>query len=187
MAMIKMTRRLDFLPELLVSVVENFRNAGASTAHAGAGHRYIVARKDSKPLLILHVEDDENDAILFRKACERAGLPARIQRVESVEEATSYLTGDGPYADRAEYPLPQIVILDLKMPRVDGFEFLKWLRHTEVFALLPVLVFTASISREDKCRAMAEGANSYFIKPASFEALVKMVAGFGVPNEGQWN
>jgi DNA-binding response OmpR family regulator len=70
---------------------------------------------------------------------------------------------------------------------MDGFEFLKWLRHAEGLASLPVLVFTASVSREDKSRAIAEGANSYFIKPASFDALVKMVEGFGIPNEGRWN
>jgi CheY-like chemotaxis protein len=146
-----------------------------------------VARKDSKPLLILHVEDDENDAILFQKACDRAGLPAQTHRVDSADTAKAYLLGEGIYADRVHYPLPQIVVLDLKMPRMDGFEFLKWLRGSEAFAKLPVLVFTASISREDKSRAMAEGASSYFVKPASFEALVKMVEGFGGPNEGRWN
>jgi two-component system response regulator len=146
-----------------------------------------VARKDSKPLLILHVEDDENDAILFQKACEKAGLPAQTHRVDSADVAKAYLQGEGIYIDRVRYPLPQIIVLDLKMPRMDGFEFLKWLRHTEVFASLPVLVFTASVSREDKSRALAEGANSYFIKPASFEALVKMVGNFGIPNEGRWN
>jgi CheY-like chemotaxis protein len=146
-----------------------------------------VARKDSKPLLILHVDDDENDAILFQKACERAGLPARTFRVDAADVAKAYLLGEGIYGDRARYPLPQIVVLDLKMPRMDGFEFLKWLRHAEGLASLPVLVFTASVSREDKSRAIAEGANSYFIKPASFDALVKMVEGFGIPNEGRWN
>ena len=146
-----------------------------------------MARKDHKPLLILHVEDDENDAILFRKACERAGLPAETIRVDAADHARSYLLGEGIYADRTLYPLPQIIVLDLKMPRMDGFEFLKWLRQNKSFASLPVLVFTASISREDKSRAMAEGASSFFIKPASFEALVKMVAGFGIPNEGRWN
>jgi CheY-like chemotaxis protein len=146
-----------------------------------------VARKDAKPLLILHVEDDENDAILFQKACERAGLPAQTFRVEAADIAKSYLLGEGAYADRVQYPLPQIVVLDLKMPRMNGFEFLNWIRHDERFAGIPVLVFTASISREDKSRAMAEGASSFFIKPSSFDALVQMVAGFGVPNEGRWN
>jgi CheY-like chemotaxis protein len=146
-----------------------------------------VARKDSKPLLILHVEDDENDAILFGKACERAGLPAQTHRVAAADEAKAYLLGEGIYADRLLFPIPQIIVLDLKMPRMDGFDFLKWLRGTAAFAKIPVLVFTASISREDKSRALAEGASSYFIKPASFDALVKMVAGFGVPNEERWN
>lgn len=146
-----------------------------------------MARKDPKPLLILHVEDDENDAILFRRACERAGLPAQIHRVEAADEARAYLLGEGNFVDRARHPLPHIIVLDLKMPRMDGFEFLKWLRQNKSFASLPVLVFTASISREDKSRAIAEGASSFFIKPASFEALVKMVAGFGIPNEGRWN
>ena len=146
-----------------------------------------MARKDHKPLLILHVEDDENDAILFRKACERAGLPAELHRVEAADHAKAYLLGDGIYGDRARYPLPQIIVLDLKMPRMDGFEFLKWLRGEEKFTAIPVLVFSASISREDKSRAIAEGANSFFVKPASFDALVKMVAGFGAPRDGQWN
>jgi CheY-like chemotaxis protein len=148
---------------------------------------HIVARKDAKPLLILHVEDDENDAILFQKACERAGLPVQTFHVAAADEAKSYLRGEGKYADRVRYPFPQIIVLDLKMPRLDGFEFLKWLRQTESFAALPALVFTASVSREDKSRAIAEGANSYFVKPASFEALVKMVEGFGVHDQGRWN
>ena len=146
-----------------------------------------MARKDAKPLLILHVEDDENDAILFQKACERAALPAQTFRVDAADVAKAYLLGEGAYADRVRYPLPQIIVLDLKMPRMDGFEFLKWLRQDEKFSATPVLVFSASISREDKSRAMAEGASSYFVKPSSFDALVKMVAGFGTPNEDRWN
>ncbi len=137
--------------------------------------------------MILHVEDDENDAILFQKACERAGLPVQIHRVEAADTAKAYLLGQGLYTDRSVYPLPQVIVLDLKLPRMDGFAFLKWLRSEQQFAGLPALVFTASVSREDKSRAMLEGASSYFIKPASFEALVKMVEGFGMPNGDQLN
>ncbi|HXT13573.1 MAG TPA: response regulator [Candidatus Angelobacter sp.] len=143
-----------------------------------------MARKDSKPLLILHVEDDDNDALLFAKACERAGLPVQTFRVESADLARSYLLAEGLFADRVKYPLPQVIVLDLKMPRMNGFEFLKWLRQIPDFAGLPALVFTASVSNDDRTRALAEGASSYFVKPASFEALVKMVAGFGMPNPG---
>jgi CheY-like chemotaxis protein len=146
-----------------------------------------VARKDSKQLLILHIEDDENDALLFQKACDRAGLPAVVQRVEAADEAMAYLLGEGVFGDRARFPMPHVIVLDLKMPRLDGFQFLKWLRQTEEFAAMPVLIFTASISREDKSRAIAEGANSYFIKPNSFEALVKLVEGMGMPGGGRLN
>lgn len=150
--------------------------------------RRIVAKLDSNPLLILHVEDEENDAILFSRACERAGLPAEVRNVVSVDQAKAYLVGEGVYADRVLYPLPQIILLDLKLPRVDGYELLKWLRQTEPFAAIPTLVFTASISQEDKSRAMAEGASSYFVKPATFDALVKFVAGFGTPpSPERWN
>ena len=141
-----------------------------------------MARKDYKPLLILHVEDDDNDAILFARACERAGLPADLHRVADGEQARDYILGAGAYADRMKNPLPQILILDLKMPRMDGFEFLKWLRSEHLMTALPVLVFTASVSREDKSRALAEGANSYFVKPASFDALVQMVQCFRTPD-----
>ena len=144
---------------------------------------HSVARKDSSPLLILHVEDDENDALLFAKACERAGLPAKVFHVEAADFAKAYLLGEGVYQDRSLYPVPHIIVLDLKLPRMDGFQFLNWLRHSENFAALPVLVFTASMSREDKSRAIAEGASSYFIKPSSFEALVKIVEGMGAPND----
>jgi two-component system response regulator len=140
-----------------------------------------VARKDFNPLLILHVEDDENDALLFQKACERAGLPAKVFRVEAADQAMAYLLGEGVYSDRSLFPVPQIIVLDLKMPRMDGFQFLKWVRQSENFASLPVLIFTASVSSDDKSRAITEGASSYFIKPSSFDALVKLVEGMGTP------
>jgi CheY-like chemotaxis protein len=146
-----------------------------------------VARKDFKTLQILHVEDDDNDAILLAKACERAKLPAELHRVVDGEQAKSYLLAQGDFTDRFKHPLPQIIILDLKMPRMDGFEFLKWLRADDKLSRLPVLVFTASMSREDKSRAMAEGADSYFVKPASFETLVQMVQLFRSPESGQLN
>lgn len=174
-----------FVPELLL-----FVGVSASRRRHPRTQAYpldFVARKDSKPLLILHVEDDENDAHLFQKACERAGLAAKVFRVEAADVAKAYLLGEGIYGDRSLYPLPQVILLDLKMPRMDGFQFLKWLRQTEAFAGLPVLIFTASMSREDKSRAIADGANSFFVKPSSFEALVKLVEGIGLPNEGRWN
>lgn len=133
-----------------------------------------MARQD-KSLKILHVEDDDNDAVLLAKACEEAGLPVVLRRVPDANRAKSYLLGVDDYADRFENPIPQIIVLDLKLPGGNGFEFLRWLRAQECFDDLPVLVFTASLSSEDKLRAEEEGADSYFVKPISFDAWVRMV------------
>jgi DNA-binding response OmpR family regulator len=146
-----------------------------------------VAKQHLNPLTILHVEDDENDALLFAKACDRAGLPVILQRVRDAEDGRTYLLGEGNYTDRLRFPLPQIIILDLKLPRMSGFEFLIWIRKEATLATLPVLVFTSSLSREDKSRALAEGANSYFVKPATFEALVQMVEFFRAPDPNHLN
>ena len=139
-----------------------------------------MARQDLKRFILLHVEDDEDDALLFAKACERAEVSAQLHRVRNGEEAKDYLLGQSHYADRLKHPLPEVMVLDLKLPGMNGFEFLKWLRGQDGFAALPVLVFTSSLSRDDKTRALAEGASSYFVKPASFDALVQMVGGFKV-------
>jgi CheY-like chemotaxis protein len=128
------------------------------------------------------VEDDDNDALLFEKACQRAELPVALQRMLDGEAARAYLLGEGPYVDRVRHPLPQVIVLDLKLPRMSGFEFLIWIRTQKAFADIPVLVFTASLSREDKNRALAEGARSFFVKPASFEALVQIVQHFQLPD-----
>lgn len=140
-----------------------------------------MARRNSRPLTILHVEDDDNDAILLGKACERAKLPTILCRVADVEQAKAYMIGLDDFIDREHFPLPQVIILDLKFPGASGFEFLAWLRAQKEFSSVPVLVFTSSLSRHDKSQAMAQGASSYFVKPASFEALVQMVNLFQAP------
>jgi DNA-binding response OmpR family regulator len=138
-------------------------------------------------LTILHVEDDDNDAILFAKACTRAQLPVVLHRVADGEVAKAYLSGDGVFMDRLVYPLPQVIILDLKLPGITGFDFLIWLRQQPEHAATPVLVFTASLSREDKTRAISSGATSFFVKPASFEALVHLVGALRMAGPGEMN
>jgi DNA-binding response OmpR family regulator len=147
----------------------------------------VVARQDLKPLTILHVEDDDNDALLLAKACQRAQLPVILQRVSDGEAARNYLVGEADYADRLRYPVPNVVVLDLKLPCMNGFDFLHWFRQQSMFSEIYVLVFTSSLSRDDKARAIAEGANSYFVKPASFEALVQMVGRFNLPQSPDAN
>src|SRR5947209_2098295 len=104
-------------------------------------------------LIILHVEDNREDIALLTKACGAAGLPADFHEVSSGADAVAYLNGDGAFADRERHPLPNVIVLDLRMPGMDGFEFLRWLRAGSKFRNLPVLVFTQLATAADKARA----------------------------------
>ena len=126
----------------------------------------------ARAITILHVEDDANDVLLFRHACKRAGLNAQVQSVTDGEEAIDYLNGSGPFADRQEYPLPALLLLDLKMPRVTGFDVLEWLRHQEELRRTPVIVLSSSNHDRDVRRAYDLGANSYLLKPVGLEGLL---------------
>jgi CheY-like chemotaxis protein len=130
-----------------------------------------------RPLRILHIEDSENDLILFDKACEAAGLPAVFHPAANGTEAVAYLKGDGPFHDRSRHPLPDIIVLDLNLPGMGGFDFLRWLREESGLST-PVLVFTVSARAEDKDRAIAAGAAGYFVKPRDFESLVRLTESF---------
>lgn len=131
-----------------------------------------------RALRILHIEDSEEDTLLFGRACEAVGLSATFSVVRDGFEAVAYIKGQGKFSDRERFPQPDLIVLDLKMPGMDGFDFLRWLRHEAGLLLLPVLVFTHSTSMEDKLRARKEGATGYFVKPKDFETLVRLVESF---------
>ncbi|MBA2848957.1 response regulator [Thermosulfuriphilus ammonigenes] len=130
--------------------------------------------------LILLVEDDPNDVILIKRAFDRARIANPIQVAQDGEEAIAYLAGSEPYHDRSLYPLPMLVLLDLKMPRKSGFDVLAWIRAQEVLRRLPVVVLTSSKDTPDINRAYDLGANSYLVKPVAFEALIEMVKTLGL-------
>ncbi len=132
------------------------------------------------PSLILLVEDDPNDVILIRRAFDKARIANPIQLVRDGEEAIAYLAGTPPYDDRRRYPLPMLLLLDLKMPRKSGFEVLAWLRQQPHLRRLPVVVLTSSKDTPDIDRAYDLGANSYLVKPVAFEALIDMVKILGL-------
>lgn len=125
--------------------------------------------------VILLVEDSEADAFLVRRAFERVGAKHRLEHVKNGEEAINYLAGEGVYADRTLYPVPSLVLLDLKMPLRDGFEVLTWIRGRPELARVPVLVLTLSDRREDIKRAYDSGANSFLVKPMEFEGLLGLI------------
>lgn len=124
---------------------------------------------------ILHVEDDPNDVLLVQYACRRIASRPRVETVANGEEAIAYLKGQDPFSDRQRHPLPQLVLLDLKMPRVNGFEVLQWIRQHEQLRRTPVIVLTSSNHGTDVRRAYDAGANSYLVKPVIFEELVEML------------
>ena len=124
---------------------------------------------------ILLVEDEENDATLVKMAFNRNNLQNPVQWVQDGLEAIAYLNGEGVYADRAKYPFPEVLILDLKMPRMSGLELLSWIREHPEYRVIPTIIMTSSRMERDIDNAYTLGANTYMVKPSSFEELAKMV------------
>src|SRR5712671_694306 len=125
--------------------------------------RYVRMRDSTKFLM---VDDDRNDSLLVHEVF-RKRAHCQLTTVHDGAEAMNYLLGKGCFRDRAQYPLPHVILLDLKMPRVDGFEFLHWLRHEapRPLRLLPVIVMSSSDDPRDVRRAYELGVNSYLLKP----------------------
>ncbi len=128
-----------------------------------------------KPEHILLAKDNEDYALLFRRALLSARIDASLDVVHDGQEAINYLTGADPYADREKHPFPKLFLLDLKMPRMDGFEVLSAVRQRLGFTRLPVIVLTHSDNPADVRRAYELGATSYFRKPDSLEGLDEMI------------
>lgn len=124
---------------------------------------------------ILLVEDDPNDVFLMQRALRKAKLANPLQVVEDGEKAIAYLDGQDPYADRALYPLPVLILLDLKLPRKPGLEVLVWLRQQPGLKRIPVVVLTSSKERTDVNRAYDLGSNSYLVKPVGLEEMLELV------------
>lgn len=124
---------------------------------------------------ILLVEDDPNDVILIRRAFSKANIPNPLQVVDDGEMAVNYLSGNGNYSNRVHYPIPILVLLDLKMPRKSGLEVLQWIRQHEQLKRLPVIILTSSRENADIDRAYEIGVNSYLVKPVTFDALLGLV------------
>ena len=117
----------------------------------------------SGTLTILHAEDDQNDLLFIRRAFERAGLKP-IHTSPDGDDALQYLQGLGPYSDRKAHPYPDILITDLKMPKLTGFELLEWIAsHPD--HRLPVVVVSGSAQQSDIKLAYSLGACCYFVKP----------------------
>jgi len=126
-------------------------------------------------LPILLVEDNPDDVFLFTRALSKARRPHPLHVVSSGREAIDYLSGAGKYSDRNAFPLPDLIMLDLKMPIVSGFDVLKWIRTDGMARLIPVIVLSSSALTEDVNHAYSLGANAYMVKPADAGALERLI------------
>ena len=127
--------------------------------------------------LILLVEDSRDDAFFLRRAFLKAGLSHPIVDVRNGQQAVNYLSGNALYADRSLYPMPKMVLVDLKMPLMDGFELLAWLQSQPELEQLAVIVISSSDHASDKEKAIKLGAKDYFVKPNTPEELVQLAEG----------
>jgi len=116
---------------------------------------------------LLLVEDSANDITIMKRALDHACIKTSLHIVEDGETEIAYLSGVGEFADRQRYPLPGVVFLDLKLPRLAGDDVLAWIRQREDLAFIMVVVLTSSEDPEDLKRAYRLGANSYLVKSSS--------------------
>jgi CheY-like chemotaxis protein len=124
---------------------------------------------------ILLVEDDANDVFFMKRAMKLAGMPNPVQVASDGRQAIHYLDGTGEYSDRARFPLPSLVLLDLKLPHVMGLDVLKWIRKQPDLRMIIVLIFTSSKLPADIQKAYFLGANSYLVKPSEPEELAQRI------------
>ncbi|HYV98977.1 MAG TPA: response regulator [Gemmatimonadaceae bacterium] len=126
----------------------------------------------NQPVLV--VEDDDNDVLFVQRAFKHAGILNPLQIVRNGDDAVAYLEGSGTFSDREKYPLPVFMLLDLKMPRRSGLEVLQWVKERDGLRRIPIVVLTSSKNEKDVNRAYELGANSYLVKPVSFEGLIEL-------------
>jgi CheY-like chemotaxis protein len=125
--------------------------------------------------IILLADDSEADVVLLERAFAHMGIDVLLHVVADGAEAIAYLQGEGRYGQREEFPLPDLLLLDLKMPLANGFEVIEWVRAQPRLAALRIVVLTTSDQSRDIDRAHRLGANSFLVKPVSFDDFKVMV------------
>jgi DNA-binding response OmpR family regulator len=129
--------------------------------------------------VVLLVEDDPADAHLVQRAFKKAGLEVPMFRLGNGDDAVAYLNGDPPYENRAAFPMPAVILLDIKLPRRSGLEVLQWVRSRKnAVRRIPVVIFTSSRHVSDINTAYESGANSYLAKPETSSQLLAIAEAF---------
>jgi CheY-like chemotaxis protein len=125
--------------------------------------------------VILLAEDSDDDAVLFRLAARKAGLSELVVHVRDGEEAINYLNGLGSRHESGQELSPRILITDLKMPKITGFELVQWVRKQPHLQPLRIIVLSGSVEERDKARALNLGADAYWAKPPDLEDLIRLM------------
>jgi CheY-like chemotaxis protein len=125
--------------------------------------------------VVLYAENDENDAFIMALCWKRVPVPHPLHVVDDGQHAIDYLCGVNGYADREKFPLPTLLLLDLSMPRRNGFDVLEWVRAQPQFEKMPVLIVSSSNQEKDMAAADELGANGYFVKPAGVASFVELI------------
>jgi len=125
---------------------------------------------------VLYVEDDEQDILVMQHAWERAGLPNPLVIVKNGQECIDYLGGTGQYVNRAVFPMPHLVLLDLNLPKVPGLDLLRWIRAQNATRTLRLVVFSVLDRPYELEQARQLGANAYWVKPSDIPHFDEMIA-----------
>jgi len=134
---------------------------------------------DGEPLVILLVEDNPDHAELIVRSFEEHRVANRIFHVRDGEEALNYLFRKGTYRDPGSSPRPHVILLDLRLPKVDGLEVLKEIKSSDELSQIPVVALTTSDSRHDMAGAYRSHVNSYLVKPVDFDKFTKLMDDLG--------
>jgi two-component system response regulator len=142
---------------------------------------------EASSLSLLLAEDNEDDLFLIQRAMEQSRLVNPVHVVRDGEEVIEYLAGEGRFTDRAKHPAPMLLLLDLRMPKQDGFDVLRWIKSQHPrFARMKVVVLTGSPDERDLALATALGADSYFRKPGSLSEFVNLMLRIQGLALGRW-
>ena len=132
---------------------------------------------------ILLVDDDRTDLALFRRAVVATALQIRLTTLNAGQQAIDYLEAKREYSNRSLYPLPDLIVVDLKMPGVNGFDFLAWRKASTLFSPIPVVILSGSNESSDVKRIFELGANKHVLKPTDFEdwgKIIREIWDFGI-------
>ncbi|HVV00496.1 MAG TPA: response regulator [Verrucomicrobiae bacterium] len=139
-------------------------------------------KRPAKQPTILVADDDSNDIFFLKRAFHKAGCDCRLIDVPDGEKAIEYLSGEKTYSDRSQFPVPNLLILDLKMPKVNGFEVLAWLQQHRQLASMKVVVLSSSGLQSDRQKAEDLGAHDYRTKPGDISEMLNLVRDL----QGRW-